>query len=106
MLLRDYYSKPRIRQGKIMKFVFLLLLSVTITSCMEKTSAAPQKDNTAEKPEVEALLEQWVETNAQPLERWNQILTDFRIGQTHEFAKFWVALRELMLLSLNCDQAK
>jgi glutamate dehydrogenase len=59
-----------------------------------------------EEPEVEMLLEQWVETNSQPLERWNQILTDFRIGQTHEFAKFSVALRELMLLSLNCDPAK
>jgi len=59
-----------------------------------------------EQPEVEELLEQWVETNSQPLDRWNQILTDFRIGQTHEFAKFSVALRELMLLSLNCDPAK
>ena len=59
-----------------------------------------------DQPEVEELLEQWVETNSQPLERWNQILTDFRIGQTHEFAKFSVALRELMLLSLNCDPAK
>jgi glutamate dehydrogenase len=59
-----------------------------------------------EQPDVETLLDTWIETNIQPLERWNQILTDFRIGQTHEFAKFSVALRELMLLSLNCDPAK
>jgi glutamate dehydrogenase len=59
-----------------------------------------------EQPEVDTLLDKWIETNMQPLERWNQILTDFRIGQTHEFAKFSVALRELMLLSLNCDPAK
>lgn len=59
-----------------------------------------------EEPEIEALLDQWIETNAQPLERWHQILADFRIGRTHEFAKFSVALRELMLLSLNCDPTK
>jgi glutamate dehydrogenase len=59
-----------------------------------------------EEPEIEALLDQWIETNAQPLGRWHQILADFRIGRTHEFAKFSVALRELMLLSLNCDPTK
>jgi glutamate dehydrogenase len=52
------------------------------------------------------MLDAWFEASAQPLERWNSILADFRIGQTHEFAKFSVALRELMLLSLNCDPAK
>jgi len=56
--------------------------------------------------DVEALLDAWFESNAQPLERWQHILDDFRIGQTHEFAKFSVALRELMLLSLNCDPSK
>jgi glutamate dehydrogenase len=55
---------------------------------------------------VEAMLDSWFDSNEQPLERWNHILDDFRIGQTHEFAKFSVALRELMLLSLNCDPSK
>jgi glutamate dehydrogenase len=55
---------------------------------------------------VEAMLDTWFDSNEQPLERWNHILDDFRIGQTHEFAKFSVALRELMLLSLNCDPSK
>jgi glutamate dehydrogenase len=59
-----------------------------------------------DKTDVETMIENWIETNDQPLSRWRQILTDFRIGQTHEFAKFSVALRELMLLSLNCDPAK
>jgi len=53
--------------------------------------------------DVQALLDGWFEENAAPLDRWKHILADFRIGQTHEFAKFSVALRELMLLSLNCD---
>ena len=54
--------------------------------------------------DLDKLLETWVETNAQPLDRWNHILADFKVGQTHEFAKFSVALRELMLLSLNCQR--
>jgi glutamate dehydrogenase len=53
--------------------------------------------------DIEHLLDNWFELNGQSLERWYHILTDFRIGQTHEFAKFSVALRELMLLSINAN---
>ncbi|WP_206485601.1 NAD-glutamate dehydrogenase [Thalassotalea sp. G2M2-11] len=56
--------------------------------------------------DVEAMLENWFSANELPLKRWNHILDEFRIGQTHDFAKFSVALRELMLLSLNCDPSK
>lgn len=56
--------------------------------------------------DVESMLDTWFESNKQPLDRWLHILDEFRIGQTHEFAKFSVALRELMLLSLNCDPTK
>ncbi|GHF92996.1 NAD-glutamate dehydrogenase [Thalassotalea marina] len=59
--------------------------------------------NNEDSKDVEELLDCWFEANEQPLERWKHILADFRIGQTHEFAKFSVALRELMLLSLNSD---
>ncbi|MDO6446033.1 NAD-glutamate dehydrogenase [Colwellia sp. 1_MG-2023] len=55
---------------------------------------------------VDSMLDDWINCNQEPLERWNHILDDFRVGQTHEFAKFSVALRELMLLSLNCDPSK
>ena len=57
----------------------------------------------AESKDTDALLETWFEQSAQPLERWQHILADFRTSQTHEFAKFSVALRELMLLSLHSD---
>ena len=60
----------------------------------------------AKSTDVDGMLETWLEESAQPLERWRQILADFRIGKTHEFAKFSVALRELMLLSLHCDPVK
>jgi len=52
------------------------------------------------------LLDSWFTENKQALERWHHILSEFRIGDTHEFAKFSVALRELMLLSLKCDPDK
>jgi len=68
------------------------------------TGVILRSDTKSKKTEV--LLDQWFELNALPLERWTHILTEFRVGQTHEFAKFSVALRELMLLSLNCDPAK
>ena len=56
--------------------------------------------------DVDEMLEAWFEASAQPLERWQHILAEFRMGKTHEFAKFSVALRELMLLSLHCDTVK
>jgi len=55
---------------------------------------------------IDEMLDNWITANEQPLSRWNQILSEFRIGRTHEFAKFSVALRELMLLRLNCEPVK
>ncbi len=68
------------------------------------TGVILRSDTKSKKTDV--LLDQWFEISAQPLERWTHILAEFRVGQTHEFAKFSVALRELMLLSLNCDPTK
>ncbi len=59
--------------------------------------------NDIKSKDTKHLLDNWFELNGLSLERWYNILADFRIGQTHEFAKFSVALRELMLLRLNCD---
>jgi len=36
------------------------------------------------------------------IHRWDTVLAEFKVGTTHEFAKFSVALRELVLLNLNC----
>jgi glutamate dehydrogenase len=52
------------------------------------------------------MLDLWLDSSAAALERWQHILGDFRTSQTHEFAKFSVALRELMLLSHHCDPTK
>ncbi|MDW6003936.1 NAD-glutamate dehydrogenase [Vibrio mangrovi] len=49
------------------------------------------------------LLDQWIEGNNTALQRWENILNEFKVGAVHEFAKFSVALRELALLNLNCS---
>ncbi|MCZ4372648.1 NAD-glutamate dehydrogenase [Vibrio diazotrophicus] len=48
-------------------------------------------------------LDEWMEANSVSLHRWENILNEFKVGTVHEFAKFSVALRELMLLNLNCQ---
>ncbi|GAL10916.1 NAD-specific glutamate dehydrogenase large form [Vibrio astriarenae] len=57
----------------------------------------------ADQIDVLEKLDEWISTNEQPLYRWNSILNEFKVGSVHEFAKFSVALRELMLLNLNCS---
>jgi glutamate dehydrogenase len=47
-------------------------------------------------------LDEWIAQNKVALQRWENILNEFKVGTVHEFAKFAVALRELMLLNLNC----
>lgn len=50
---------------------------------------------------AEHILESWMEDNESKLLRWQNIVSEFKVGQNHEFAKFAVALRELTLLNLN-----
>ncbi|TQV81514.1 NAD-glutamate dehydrogenase [Aliikangiella coralliicola] len=40
----------------------------------------------------------WIIENSSLLSRWQQMLADFRASKRHEFAKFSVALRELLIL--------
>jgi len=48
-------------------------------------------------------LDNWLSENKVYVDRWQHMLSDFRTSKTHEFAKFSVALRELMLLNHNCS---
>jgi len=63
-----------------------------------------QCDCTMKVKDLDVVLDKWMKVNEQPITRWQHILSDFKIGQAHEFAMFSVALRELMLLSLNCEK--
>ncbi|WP_213608246.1 NAD-glutamate dehydrogenase [Pseudoalteromonas sp.] len=56
-----------------------------------------------ENSDVDGQIEQWMESQDLLLQRWKQMLTEFKTSQSHDFAKFSVALRELMLLGHNCD---
>ncbi|EWH12355.1 glutamate dehydrogenase [Catenovulum agarivorans DS-2] len=66
------------------------ITSVVLRGCTEQCTA-------------EGMLESWNEQYADILARWRHMLSDFRATQSHEFAKFSVVLRELMLLSHHCD---
>ncbi|MBL4829261.1 MAG: NAD-glutamate dehydrogenase [Aliivibrio sp.] len=51
----------------------------------------------------EEAIEKWCDTHKVAIDRWESILKEFKIGNVHEFAKFTVAMRELVLLNLNCS---
>ncbi|OUS30775.1 NAD-glutamate dehydrogenase [Thalassotalea sp. 42_200_T64] len=53
--------------------------------------------------DIDEMFENWRLQSEHPLERWQQILADFRTTKAHEFAKFSVGLRELMMLSHHND---
>ncbi len=66
------------------------LTAVVLRSCGSECNAGKSVDK-------------WLVEHDAILERWRHILAEFKTSQSHEFAKFSVALRELMLLSHNCD---
>ncbi len=52
---------------------------------------------------AEDIVSAWLAANDNVLARWRHMLAEFKTTKSHEFAKFSVALRELMLLSHHCD---
>ncbi|MFC3095765.1 NAD-glutamate dehydrogenase [Alteromonas sediminis] len=49
------------------------------------------------------ILNAWIESHDVLLKRWYLMMSEFKTSSTHEFAKFSVALRELMLLSVKSN---
>lgn len=45
------------------------------------------------------IIQNWLDQHQHLVERWRLMLSEFKTTQSHEFAKFSVAMRELMLLS-------
>ncbi len=56
--------------------------------------------------DAETVISSWLSSNELVLSRWSMMLAEFKTTKSHEFAKFSVALRELMLLSHHCDTVK
>jgi glutamate dehydrogenase len=55
---------------------------------------------------ADEVINSWLTEHEALLERWRLMLAEFKTTKSHEFAKFSVALRELMLLSHHCDPVK
>jgi glutamate dehydrogenase len=49
--------------------------------------------------DADALLDNWMAENTDLISRWCGMMSEFKTSKHHEFAKFSVALRELLLLS-------
>ena len=71
----------------------------TLSAVVLNSFAADSKD-------IDAQIDEWMDNQDLLLQRWKQMLSEFKTSQSHDFAKFSVALRELMLLSHNCDTSK
>ncbi|GLP98064.1 NAD-glutamate dehydrogenase [Paraferrimonas sedimenticola] len=54
--------------------------------------------------EADSIIHHFLEQHQLVLNRWFSMLADFRTSSSHEFAKFSVALRELVLLIQHCDE--
>lgn len=52
----------------------------------------------ADEKDVDSQIDEWMDNQELLLLRWKQMLAEFKTSQSHDFAKFSVALRELMLL--------
>ncbi len=59
---------------------------------------------TNDKKTAQARIETWMKDNEVLMRRWMQMVADFRATSTHEFAKFSVALRELLILVQSCTR--
>lgn len=62
-------------------------------------SLLKRTDNLTTTAQVDDLLANWMDTNANLINRWSSMMSEFKTSQSHEFAKFSVALRELLLLT-------
>ncbi len=53
--------------------------------------------------DAENILSNWMDNNQALLKRWYHMMSEFKTSSAHDFAKFSVALRELMLLSVKSN---
>ena len=64
------------------------------------TVAVLKLSNETDSPEER--LKSWIKNNGDLVVRWQSMVADFKSTNTHEFAKFSVALRELLILVQRC----
>ncbi|WP_395343105.1 NAD-glutamate dehydrogenase [Ningiella sp. W23] len=71
-----------------------------LTTVLLNSSASKPSAKLAD---ADKILDAWIEDNQIKLNRWYHMMTEFKTSDNHEFAKFSVALRELMLLSISAN---
>jgi glutamate dehydrogenase len=59
--------------------------------------------NAPDEKDAHVILNTWMDSNEVLLQRWYHMMSEFKTSTTHDFAKFSVALRELMLLSVKAN---
>ncbi len=59
----------------------------------------------SESKDLDVIYDEWMASYEHILGRWQHMIAEFKTTESHEFAKFSVALRELMLLSHHCESA-
>jgi glutamate dehydrogenase len=68
----------------------------------QRTLTMGMLSHAEQKLAVAEILDAWFVRNTGYIDRWLQMVNDFRTTKTPEFAKFSVTLRELTLLNHNC----
>lgn len=81
-LARSSYREELDHQQKAITFS-LIKYSKPLSSCQD----------------ADVLLDSWMADNSDLISRWCGMMSEFKTSKQHEFAKFSVALRELLLLS-------
>ena len=74
-------------------------------SLQQRSLAAVVLSSCSSTGKCDIILDDWLTEHELLVERWLQMLADFNMSSSHEFAKFSVALRELNLLQLSCRNA-
>ena len=81
-LARSSYREELDHQQRAITFS-LIKYSKSLSSCQD----------------ADVLLDSWMADNSDLISRWCGMMSEFKTSKQHEFAKFSVALRELLLLS-------
>ncbi len=69
----------------------------------QRSIAANLLQSRSDTADADQILDEWIDSNQVLLKRWYHMMSEFKTSSTHEFAKFSVALRELMLLSVKSN---
>ena len=98
-LARETFREDLDWQQRALTVGLLSSASGPSTTTQSKTGQAATVKAKNKKPDLEALLAQWLEDHQAMLLRWQNTLSEFKATGDSEFSMFSVALRELLDLA-------